>query len=293
MNTPKITVFTPTYNRAYILPKLYKSLRRQKSTDFEWIIIDDGSSDNTEMLVKGWKAEHNSFNITYERTKNGGKHRAINRGVKLSKASLFFIVDSDDYLTDNAISSIVKMSETLPEDRSEFAGISGTCISPDNSLIGEYSTDSNSFIDATNLERDEKSLTGDKAEVYFTEVLKQHPFPTIKGETFLSEEIVWDAIARDGLKIRWFNTPLKICEYREDGLSKNILEIQKRNPKGFALYIKNKLLKTHGVTARLRTLYSYYLPMQGIQNDKEIQIALDISYFKLLALKTIKTIKRD
>ena len=90
----KITICTPTYNRGYILEQCYESLKKQTNKEFEWIIIDDGSVDNTDELVKRWLSEENDFNIKYLKTKNGGKHRAINKALDLSKGYLFFIVAS-------------------------------------------------------------------------------------------------------------------------------------------------------------------------------------------------------
>ena len=93
-----ITIMTPTYNRAYILGNAYNSLRNQTSFDFEWIIVDDGSTDETEQIVMKWIAEEKNFSIIYEKQKNGGKHRAVNRGVDLAHYDYFFILDSDDAL---------------------------------------------------------------------------------------------------------------------------------------------------------------------------------------------------
>ncbi|MBO5137511.1 MAG: glycosyltransferase family 2 protein [Spirochaetaceae bacterium] len=110
-----VTIFTPTYNRAYSLSQLYKSLCSQTSSDFEWIIVDDCSSDNTKSLVREW-IEEKKISITYFlQPQNGGKHRAINKGVELAKGELFFIVDSDDFLTDDAVESIVSEWSVLPE----------------------------------------------------------------------------------------------------------------------------------------------------------------------------------
>ena len=89
-----ITVFTPTYNRGYIISNLYDSLKRQTVKTFEWIVIDDGSTDHTEKLFQNFLKEKNDFSITYKKVPNGGKHRAINKGVSLAKGDLFFIVDS-------------------------------------------------------------------------------------------------------------------------------------------------------------------------------------------------------
>ena len=101
-----VTVFTPTYNRAYTLPKLYNSLCRQTSVDFMWLVVDDGSTDNTEELIKGWQ-EENKVLIEYHKQSNGGKMRAHNLGVKLCNSELFFCVDSDDYISDVAIEHII------------------------------------------------------------------------------------------------------------------------------------------------------------------------------------------
>ena len=99
----KITVFTPTYNRAYILENLYRSLQRQTCKTFEWLVVDDGSADNTKELFERWQQEDNFFPIRYVKQENGGKCRAINQGLKLADGELFFTVDSDDYLTDDAL----------------------------------------------------------------------------------------------------------------------------------------------------------------------------------------------
>src|SRR5690606_8327144 len=98
-----ITIFTATYNRAYTLPTLYNSLLRQINFDFEWLIIDDGSTDNTEKLVKDWSTRNNPFKIRYIKNRNGGKPRAINKAVELANTPYLFILDSDDYLTDDAV----------------------------------------------------------------------------------------------------------------------------------------------------------------------------------------------
>ena len=102
----KITLFTPTYNRAYTMTRLYNSIQRQTFRDFEWIIIDDGSTDNTESLVNSWTNDNNDFEIRYFKVPNGGKCRATNKGVQLAQGEIFFTIDSDDYLTDDACEKI-------------------------------------------------------------------------------------------------------------------------------------------------------------------------------------------
>ena len=120
----KITVFTPTYNRGYAIEKLYRSLQRQSFKDFEWLIVDDGSTDNSEELIKNWICEENDFPIRYYKQENGGKCRAINRGLDLACGKLFFTVDSDDYLTDNALERINYWENTIAN-QPGFCGVAG------------------------------------------------------------------------------------------------------------------------------------------------------------------------
>lgn len=232
-----ITIFTPTFNRRHLIDILYQSLLAQTQKNFEWLVIDDGSSDNTEEYFSNLQFKDQPFPIRYIKQKNGGKHRAINKGVQNANGELFFIVDSDDYLTENAIEKINQWITTL-DNSHKWAGISGLKGFSKDSVVGQHSDFS--YIDAKNSERRKYNLLGDKAEVYFTDVLKQYPFPEIPGENFISEEIVWNAIARNGYYLRWFNEIIYICDYLEGGLSKDN-DKDKRNPQGRLLWAKEQL----------------------------------------------------
>ena len=116
----EITVFTPTYNRAYIINQLYESLRRQSIYNFEWLVVDDGSVDETEELFARWTKEEGKFPIRYYKKDNGGKCRAINFALDFAKGRLFFIVDSDDYLTDDALEKIITWEKELPKGEKYF-----------------------------------------------------------------------------------------------------------------------------------------------------------------------------
>jgi glycosyltransferase involved in cell wall biosynthesis len=231
-----ITIFTPTYNRAYRIGKLYDSLKRQTSKDFEWIVINDGSTDNTNELFESWLKEKNEFPIIYKEVPNGGKHRAINKAVQMAASDAFFIVDSDDYLLDNAVEKANSWFGQISEDDS-FAGVSGLRGEDEETPIGGYGNYDGEYIDCTNLQRHLYNLLDDKAEVYKTSILKQYPFPEFEGENFVSEPVVWDHIGRDGYKIRWFNEIIYICEYLQDGLTVNINKKFMDNPKGFLTYL--------------------------------------------------------
>ena len=171
----KITVFTPTFNRAYIIENLYRSLQRQSFRDFEWLIVDDGSTDNTEELINSWIDEKNDFPIRYYKKENGGKCRAINYGVDLAKGLLFFNVDSDDYLTDDALEKIATWEESLPKDK-KFCGVVGN--------LGTSPTETPNtpwpepYRDANLLERydeyTDKPIDGERAWVFYTEIQKKY-----------------------------------------------------------------------------------------------------------------------
>ena len=232
-----ITVFTPTYNRGYIIKNLYQSLKRQSVKNFEWIVIDDGSTDNTEDFFIDILSDNNLFMISYEKVANGGKHRAINRGIKIAKGELFFIVDSDDYLTDDAIEKIIALEASIPDDeKKNFAGICENRGYSEKEIIGK-SFSKDGYLDITMLERDKYGIYGDKAEVFYTDILRKYPFPEFKGENFLTECVVWDKIAYDGFKLRFANDIIYICNYLPDGLTAHYDELFEKNPAGYGLYI--------------------------------------------------------
>lgn len=232
-----ITVFTPTYNRACTLKRLYQSLKGQTLFEFEWLIVDDGSTDCTEDLIRNFKNECTSFPIRYYKKENGGKHTAINMGTGLANGYLFFIVDSDDFLIQNAIEIVLSWEQSVSSEKF-FAGVSGNRGFSANEIIG--GTFEGEYIDANALEREKNNILGDKAEVYYTEILRKYPFPVYDNEKFLTESIVWNRIAADGYKIRWFNTIIYISEYRDDGLTKKYIRLLSENPMGYALDIKER-----------------------------------------------------
>lgn len=242
-----ISIITPTYNRDYVLPRLYESLQSQTVNTFEWIIVDDGSLDETEDLVNQWKENsQNKIDILYIKKENEGKHRALNDGIPYTKYNYIFIVDSDDYLVNDAIELIKKQLIEI-DGRHNYAGVSGLKGKLDSqenkiTLLGQFPADKR-YLDATNLERRKYKLTGDKAEVYKKELLIKYPFPEFKDEKFIGEDAVWNQIAKDGYKIRWFNDVLCICEYLEDGLTKQ--GSYSRNLKNFNGYTYTEKLKVH------------------------------------------------
>lgn len=236
-NIVKFTVFTPTYNRGYKIKGVYDSLRSQSFKSFEWIVIDDGSTDDTETLFSEILKEDNFFEITYLKVQNGGKHRAINKGLMMAKGELFLCCDSDDYLTENCLEIANRVEGSIKnEDRKKYAGICGLRGGADLSIIGTSFTGTD-YLDITFFEREKYGITGDKAEILYTEIWRHYLFPEISGENFLTEYVGLSKIAEEGLLVRYFNEVVRITEYLEDGLTCNSVNKFIQNPKGWGLYI--------------------------------------------------------
>lgn len=289
-----ITVFTPTYNRAYIIDKLYKSLLNQSVKDFEWIVIDDGSTDNTEEYFNSICKNGNPFEIVYIKQKNGGKHRAINKAVQIAKGELFFIVDSDDYLMPNAIEKLTEWYKGLDSSKT-WAGVSGARGYNPETPIGGIGG-KRRYVDAKNTEREKYNLLGDKAEAYFTDVLKKFPFPEFDGENFITEEVVWNAIAYDGYYVRWYKDIIYICNYLEDGLTKSGNSKNQNNPQGVLYWAKQQLkIFNKNFKKKLRAINAYYEVAIKTKKIKEIAKELSVSVFSVrfanFAAKIIRKIK--
>lgn len=232
-----LTVFTPTYNRAYIIKNVYDSLVLQTEKNFEWLVIDDGSSDNTEELIKSL-IEEKKIHIRYEKKENGGQHTALNRAIEEARGKMLMIVDSDDYLKPNAVERVLYWENTI-NDKGKYAGVSGLRIHQDGTVIGQKWNSPNPYIDATNFEREKYGLLGDKSEAYYTDILKKYyPIPVFKGENDVEKAVMWNRIAHGGYKVRWFNEGIYVCEYLDDGMSHNIVDVHLKNFKGFTCWKK-------------------------------------------------------
>ena len=223
-----ITVFTPTYNRAHLLPRLYESLCRQTFTDFEWVIVDDGSVDNTKGIVNKFLVDSVEFlGIRYFYQENGGKHRAINRGVKEARGELFFIADSDDSLPPDALEQVARVYETVRGDES-FGGVCGYMAHHDGTVIG-HGNDAE-ILDTNSIDlRNKYHVQGDMMEVFRTEVMREFPFPEIPNERFVPEMLVWNRIATK-YKLRVFHKVIYYRDYLDGGLTDKIVRIRMQSP---------------------------------------------------------------
>ena len=262
-----VTVFTPTYNRAYILGDLYHSLQRQTCMDFEWLIVDDGSADDTKALVASWQGEENPFPIRYIYQENGGKCRAINRGLKEADGRLFFTVDSDDYLTDDAIEKVIRWDGELPAD-GHFCGYVGNrgttpTQTPNRLFPGGY-------LDGTALDRYDQ-VDGERAFVFYTEVHRKYLYPEFPGEKFLTEAVTWDLMAHDGYKMRFYNDIIWIWEYKDDGLTRAGYRVFLENPQGTGLFFRQKAEFLHySLWNKLTLWYGYATDAMDRCTDEQI-----------------------
>ena len=222
-----ITIFTPTYNRGHLLPTLFESICRQTFKDFEWIVVDDGSTDNTQQVMEGFMEDEHPFPIRSIKTPNGGKHRAVNRGVKEACGELFFIADSDDQLTDDALQVVAEAYEGV-RDNPLIGGVCGLDCEKDGKIIGSGLP--KDTIDCSSLDiRFKHHVTGDLKEVFLTRVLKEIPMPEIDGERFSPEALTWNRIAAK-YQLHFVNHPIYIAEYQPDGLTSRIVRIRMESP---------------------------------------------------------------
>lgn len=245
-----ITIFTPTYNREKTLHRLYESLLNQTIFDFEWIIIDDQSTDKTEQTVQDWKKKTYQFNITYLKVNHGGKHRAINKAVSLASYDWFFIVDSDDYISSDAIEKIILWIKEIEYDY-KIAAVVGSRyeIKRKEALSVPSILRLNPGMICKNQDRSLYGLDCDKAEVYRTAILKKFPFPEYENEYFVTEATVWDSISYAGYYLKFYPDAIYYCEYRDDGLTKNGANEYGNflnNMRGFFDYVRIEV-KCHGI----------------------------------------------
>lgn len=243
-----LTIFTAAYNRSYILPKAYEALCRQTNKNFHWLIVDDGSTDGTDQLVQTWMQEA-QISIQYYYQSNGGKMRAHNKGVELCQTELFACIDSDDYLVDDAVESILDLWSSLEEKESLAGIVAYRGKDPSHTMFGERFPCTGR---AGMQELYQKGFHGETTAIYRTEVLLQYPFPVFDGETFIPEAVAYDRIDRQ-YPLHVFPKVLTICEYRDDGLSRSIDRIRQNNPKGWLLYYQQRI--EHAPVSVLRYKY--------------------------------------
>ena len=225
-----LTVFTPSYNRAYCLQQGYDSLLRQTSHDFLWLIIDDGSTDNTKELVQSWILEH-KIDIKYHYQDNQGMHGGHNAAYRLIETELNVCIDSDDFMPDTAVEHILTCWRTT-ENKENLSGIIGLDAFKNGQIIGQKIPE---YIENTTLEdlHNKYKVSGDKKLVLRTDIVKKFPpYPIFPEERFVPLGTLYLLIDKQ-YKLHCLNKMLCIVEYMEDGSSRNIIKQYRRHPKGF------------------------------------------------------------
>jgi glycosyltransferase involved in cell wall biosynthesis len=236
------TVFTPTYNRARTLPRVYDSLVAQTYRDFEWLIVDDGSGDDTKQLVEGWQAE-SKFPIRYVYQQNQGKHTAFNRGVQEAQGELFLTVDSDDAFVPNALERFhFHWNSIDPSVKDQFSAVTVLCRYADGRLAGnKFPRD---IMDSDTIEVTLKyKVWGDKWGFQRTSVLKQFPFATDHDGIFIPESLTWFALSRK-YKTRYVNEILLII-YFDEASGEHLSHLNAKTLSGrltFHRYVLNELI---------------------------------------------------
>ena len=223
----RITVFTPSYNRADLLPNLYESLLQQSCRDFRWLVIDDGSTDNTEEVVAAWIRE-GKIDMQYVRKENGGLHTGYNKAIDCMDTELSICIDSDDYLTDDCIETVLKFwDEHKAED---IAGLIGLDIRQDGSIIGGLLPDTKTVDPLWLTELD----AGDRKYVIRNDCYREvYPMPVFEGEKNFNPHYLVLKLCRE-YKFLVLNKPLCVVNYQPDGMSANIFRQYVNSPRSFA-----------------------------------------------------------
>ena len=228
---PQLTIFTPSYNRAYTLHKCYQSLKHQTNSNFKWLIVDDGSTDNTRQLVESW-IEESKLDIKYIYQENHGMHGAHNTAYENIETELNICIDSDDYMPYDAVENILKFWNN--NKRLDLAGIAGLDAYEDKLVIGtEFPPNlkESTLFDLYN----KYGVKGDKKLVYRSELTKKYVYPVFEGEKYVGLDYKYKKIDETH-KLALMNKVICVVEYMEDGSSNNMLNQYRRNPKGFAFY---------------------------------------------------------
>ena len=274
-----LTVFTPTFNRAYTLHKCYESLKRQTSKDFIWLIIDDGSSDNTKEIVSAW-IDEGIVDIKYYYQNNQGMHGAHNTAYRLIETELNVCIDSDDYMTDDAVEKIIKYWQCNKSN--DVAGIAALDGYSEKKILGSRFPENvrkSTVFDIYN----KYKIKGDKKFIYRTELTKEYPYPIFEGEKYVSLGYKYAKID-EKYPLLLMNDIVCVVKYMEDGSSRNMLKQYRKNPKGFA-FIRTEDMKNPNasIVSKIKSNI-HYVSSSFISKNKDF---IKESPCKLLTIMSI------
>lgn len=272
-----VTIVTPTYNRAACLPELYNSLVTQTNKDFEWLVVDDGSTDETEECIRLFQIQ-NIIPIKYIKKKNGGKHTALNLGVRNIDTLLTMIVDSDDCLLTNAV-ELIHQYYNKYKNNNEVGAFAFQRSGKNGNLL--ISLPYEECVDTYVKCRIRENRLGDMAEVFYTDVMKKYPFPEFAGERFLSEDVVWIQIGKE-YKFVFINESIYRCEYLEGGLTASDKLVKFASPLGSMLRGKMLMSKECGLKANIKGAVIYNCYKHELQKSVPERIKVENMKDKLL-----------
>lgn len=263
---PALTVFTPTYNRAATLHLYYESLCRQTSKDFEWLVVDDGSTDNTRQLVEKWQQEKH-VPIRYFYQDNQGMHGAHNAAYRLIDTELNTCIDSDDYMPDDAVEKIVSFWKE--HGNKNVAGIIALDVDFGGKLIGTRFPDG---VTRTTLNGFySRGGRGDKKLIYRTDVINNYPeYPLFEGEKYVSLGYKYELIDQD-YELLTMNEPVCCVNYQPDGSTMNMYRQYIRNPQGFAFIRKQSMVLAPTTSRRFVEAIHYVSSSIMVHNRRFIQ----------------------
>lgn len=260
-----VTVLTATYNRRNNLPSLFESLRDQTKKDFQWLIIDDGSLDDTEEYVRGLSIQ--GVCIDYYKKPNGGKHTALNYSHRYIKGDLVFMVDSDDYLVEDAI-EIIEKEWMIYKNNRNIGVFSYRKKTKSGIILSETVVEP--FIENDISYRINNNIVGDRSEVIRTELFTRFPLPEFEGERFMGEGWLFRQIAYEYQTI-YYNKVIYVCEYMEDGLSNS-----------------GRLLRMNCPFGMMENCKSFFVPM--VNRKEQIKQTLAYGVYGICAGLTAKEI---
>lgn len=247
-----ITIFTPTYNRAHTISRTYQSLTRQTCKDFEWLVVDDGSTDSTKLLISSW-LNKSDFVIRYIQKPNAGKYKAYNWGLREAKGNLFFCVDSDDWLPDNAV-ELIKQEEKSILGTENIAGMIALKIYENGHVIGKpYAVNTVSSLYKLSCE----GYGGERSLVFDTRIAQKYPFPEKTNEKFMGESVIYDRF-EEKYQFLVRNYCLTVCEYQADGLSSSPRSLMLANPTGYKLYFSQRVDIVKSLRERIPLILRYH-----------------------------------
>lgn len=284
MTKPLFSVVTPTYNRANLIARVFDSLQSQTLTDFEWIVIDDGSTDDTELVVSKMKNQA-KFNVKYVKTINQGKAKALNESLRHCNGVMYLVFDSDDWCDSNAL-------EVFNEEYKKLKGLSvfneycsisclkryasGDVVGDDYKKISKYG---DCYIGRLN-----KNIKGDKWECLFLDKLIGRYYPVVNNEKYMAPSYLWLQLAGEGYKTVFLNEVLSTIEYQADGISSNNLRHRYQSSKSTCIYYKDSFLLSK-LNCRVRS--RFYINYIRFSKGAGLAVKFNVLFFHLYFLGLI------